>query len=127
MRLTVRSIARAPIRSMLLVMSGLALAVAAHAFPGRAETARVTSVAHYTLANGLELVVGPERRPPLAPHLICYKVGPADEPAGKSGIAHFLEHLMFKGTARNPAGRFSQTLATIGGQEKAFTSTGFTA
>jgi zinc protease len=58
--------------------------------------------------------------------MIWYKVGSADEPAGKSGIAHFLEHLMFKGTAKNPAGRFSQTLAAIGGQENAFTSTDYT-
>jgi zinc protease len=53
-------------------------------------------------------------------------VGAADEPPGKSGIAHFLEHLMFKGTAKNPAGRFSQHLATIGGQENAFTSQDYT-
>src|SRR5437588_2754285 len=127
MRLTVRSIARAPIPSMLLVMSALALAVAAHAFPGVAEPQPRPQVAYYVLANGLELVVVPDRRTPVVTHMIWYKVGSADEPAGKSGIAHFLEHLMFKGTAKNPAGRFSQTLATIGGQENAFTSTDFTA
>jgi zinc protease len=127
MRLTARYIARAPIRPILLVMSALALAAAAHAFPGQAETARGAGVAHFTLANGLELVVVPDRRTPVVTHMVWYKVGSADEPAGKSGIAHFLEHLMFKGTAKNPAGRFSQTLATIGGQENAFTSTDFTA
>jgi zinc protease len=127
MRLMVRYFARAPIRSVLLVMSALALAVAAHAFPGQAETARGASVAHFTLANGLELVVVPDRRTPVVTHMVWYKVGSADEPTGKSGIAHFLEHLMFKGTDKNPAGRFSHTLATIGGQENAFTSTDFTA
>jgi zinc protease len=74
----------------------------------------------------LELVIVPDRRTPVVTHMVWYKVGSADEPPGKSGIAHFLEHLMFKGTAKNPAGRFSQTLATIGGQENAFTSTDFT-
>ncbi len=84
------------------------------------------AVSHFTLANGLELVVVPDRRTPVVTHMIWYRVGSADEPPGKSGIAHFLEHLMFKGTARNPAGRFSQTLITIGGQENAFTSTDYT-
>jgi zinc protease len=58
--------------------------------------------------------------------MIWYKVGAADETPGKSGLAHFLEHLMFKGTNKNPAGRFSQVVATIGGQENAFTSNDYT-
>src|ERR1700747_2141318 len=84
-------------------------------------------VSHFTLANGLELVVVPDHRTPVVTHMVWYRVGSADEPPGKSGIAHFLEHLMFKGTAKNPAGRFSQTLAAIGGQENAFTATDYTA
>jgi zinc protease len=84
-------------------------------------------VSRFTLANGLEVVVIPDRRAPVVTHMIWYKVGSADEPAGRSGIAHFLEHLMFKGTAKNPAGRFSQIVSTIGGQENAFTSTDYTA
>ena len=59
--------------------------------------------------------------------MIWYKVGAADETPGKSGLAHFLEHLMFKGTAKNPAGQFSQVVARIGGQENAFTSNDYTA
>ena len=59
--------------------------------------------------------------------MVWYKVGSADEPSGKSGIAHFLEHLMFKGTEKNPDGKFSQVLATIGGQENAFTTADYTA
>ena len=58
--------------------------------------------------------------------MIWYKVGAADETPGKSGLAHFLEHLMFKGTAKNPAGQFSQVVARIGGQENAFTSNDYT-
>jgi len=116
-----------PIRSILLIAGLFVLAFAAHAFPGAAETARGAAVSHFTLANGLELVVVPDHRTPVVTHMVWYKVGSADEPPGKSGIAHFLEHLMFKGTEKNPAGRFSQTLATIGGQENAFTSTDFTA
>jgi zinc protease len=84
------------------------------------------AVTHFTLDNGLEVVVVPDRRTPVVTHMLWYKVGSADEPPGKSGIAHFLEHLMFKGTAKNPAGRFSQTVATIGGQENAFTTFDYT-
>src|SRR5215472_5016708 len=123
----VRFIGRAPIRSIVLIVSAIALAVAAQAVPGPADTAQHASIAHYTLANGLEVVVIPDHRTPVVTHMVWYKVGSADETPGKSGIAHFLEHLMFKGTEKNPAGRFSQWLATIGGQENAFTSTDFTA
>jgi zinc protease len=83
-------------------------------------------VADFTLANGLELVVVPDHRAPVVTHMIWYKVGAADETPGKSGLAHFLEHLMFKGTAKNPAGKFSQVVARIGGQENAFTSQDYT-
>jgi zinc protease len=83
-------------------------------------------VASSTLANGLELVVIPDHRAPVVTHMIWYKVGAADETPGKSGLAHFLEHLMFKGTAKNPTGKFSQVVARIGGQENAFTSQDYT-
>lgn len=85
-----------------------------------------TEIADSTLANGLELVVIPDHRAPVVTHMIWYKVGAADETPGKSGLAHFLEHLMFKGTAKNPAGKFSQVVARIGGQENAFTSQDYT-
>ncbi len=83
-------------------------------------------VSYFKLANGFEVVVVPDRRTPVVTHMVWYKVGAADEPPGKSGIAHFLEHLMFKGTAKNPAGRFSKAVAEIGGQENAFTSSDYT-
>jgi zinc protease len=90
------------------------------------SAARAAEVAHFTLANGLEVVVVPDRRTPVVTHMVWYKVGSADEEPGKSGLAHFLEHLMFKGTEKNPAGRFSKVVATLGGQENAFTSTDYT-
>ncbi len=83
-------------------------------------------IAHFFLGNGLEVVVIPDHRAPVVTHMVWYKVGSADETPGKSGLAHFLEHLMFKGTAKNPSGRFSQVVATIGGQENAFTASDYT-
>jgi zinc protease len=83
-------------------------------------------IADFTLANGLELVVIPDHRASVVTHMIWYKVGAAEETPGKSGLAHFLEHLMFKGTAKNPAGKFSQVVARIGGQENAFTAQDYT-
>src|SRR4051812_50196523 len=83
--------------------------------------------AHFTLANGLEVVVIPDHRTPVVTHMIWYRVGSADETPGKSGLAHFLEHLMFKGTAKAPAGKFAQAVNEVGGQENAFTSNDYTA
>jgi len=85
-----------------------------------------TEISHFALPNGLEVVVIPDQRVPVATHMVWYKVGSADETPGKSGLAHFLEHLMFKGTVKNPAGRFSQVVATVGGQENAFTASDYT-
>jgi len=86
-----------------------------------------SQVSYFTLANGLEVVVIPDRRTPVVTHMIWYRVGSADETPGKSGLAHFLEHLLFKGTKKNPQGLFSRTVATIGGAENAFTSSDYTA
>ena len=83
-------------------------------------------VSNFTLANGLDVVVIPDRRTPVITHMVWYRVGAADETPGKSGLAHFLEHLLFKGTKKNPQGLFSQTVATIGGSENAFTSSDYT-
>ena len=83
-------------------------------------------ITDFVLPNGLEVVVIPDHRAPVVTHMLWYRVGAADETPGKSGLAHFLEHLMFKGTAKNPSGRFSQVVATIGGQENAFTSSDYT-
>jgi zinc protease len=82
--------------------------------------------ATFTLPNGLQVLVIPDHRTPVVTQMIWYKVGSADETPGKSGLAHFLEHLMFKGTSKHPAGEFSQTVLRIGGNENAFTSTDYT-
>ncbi len=93
--------------------------------PG-ASPAAGPEVAHFRLDNGLDVVVIPDRRAPVVTHMVWYHVGSADEPDGKSGIAHFLEHLMFKGTEKHPGG-FSKEVAELGGQENAFTSYDYTA
>src|SRR3974390_2975713 len=82
--------------------------------------------ATFTLPNGLQVVVIQDHRTPVVTQMIWYKVGSADETPGKSGLAHFLEDLMFKGTAQHPAGEFSQTVLRIGGNENAFTSFDYT-
>lgn len=80
-----------------------------------------------TLENGLELVVIANHRSPVATHMIWYKAGAADEEPGRSGAAHLLEHLMFKGTKTRAPGEFSAIVSRNGGQENAFTSWDFTA
>jgi zinc protease len=95
-------------------------------FASQVSAAPSSNVSYFKLANGLEVVVIPDRRTPVITHMVWYKVGSADEPAGKSGIAHFLEHLMFKGTKKNPAGKFSKMVSSIGGQENAFTTADYT-
>ncbi len=109
--------------SALALVAGLAAAV-----PARAEAPLVApGTASFTLDNGLTAVVVPDHRVPVVTHMIWYKVGSADEPPGKSGIAHFLEHLMFKGTKDHPDGEFSAILSRIGGEENAFTTDDYTA
>src|SRR6202451_4307635 len=107
-------------------------AVLLSAFPlsagGALAQTTVTSdpPASFTLANGLQVLVIPDHRTPVVTQMIWYKVGSADETPGKSGLAHFLEHLMFKGTSKHPAGEFTQTVLRAGGNENAFTSTDYT-
>jgi len=91
------------------------------------DVSAAAQVAHFTLANGLEVVVIPDHRAPVVTHMVWYRNGAADDPPGKSGIAHFLEHLMFKGTKAHPKGEFSEFISEIGGQENAFTGNDFTA
>ncbi|WP_439406447.1 M16 family metallopeptidase [Bradyrhizobium sp. DASA03076] len=92
-----------------------------------AETAASTAPpSSFTLGNGLQVVVIPDHRTPVVTEMIWYKVGSADEKPGKSGLAHFLEHLMFKGSSRHPVGEFSQTVHRVGGNDNASTSEDFT-
>jgi zinc protease len=75
----------------------------------------------FTLSNGMDIVVIPDHRAPVVTHMVWYKVGSADEPKGVSGIAHFLEHLMFKSTDKIAVGEFSKIISRLGGQDNAFT------
>lgn len=81
----------------------------------------------FKLKNGMEVVVIPDHRAPVVTHMVWYKVGAADEPQGKAGIAHLLEHLMFKGTPKHPNGSFSRIVRANGGDENAFTTQDYTA
>ncbi|MEM8833650.1 MAG: pitrilysin family protein, partial [Pseudomonadota bacterium] len=89
--------------------------------------AKIFNAETYTLENGLEVVVIPNDRVPVVTHMIWYKVGAADEPVKKSGMAHYLEHLMFKGTDTLEAGEFSRIVRELGGQDNAFTGQDYTA
>jgi zinc protease len=81
----------------------------------------------FTLPNGLMVVVVPDNGAPVVTHMIGFRVGGADEPPGASGIAHFLEHLMFKATDKIATGEFSKIISRLGGQDNAFTAQDVTA
>ncbi len=98
-----------------------ALALNALALPALAGP-----VSFSTLENGMDVVVIEDRRAPVVVHMVWYRVGAADEPPLKSGIAHFLEHLMFKGTTSQAPGEFSATVEANGGRDNAFTSWDYT-
>src|ERR1700759_1843832 len=105
-----------------LPMLIVALATLAPFAPAQAAP----TVTDFKLDNGLEVVGIPDHRAPVVTHMIWYKVGAADETPGKSGLAHFLEHLMFKGTEKNPGDTFSQDVAEIGGRENDVTTNAHT-
>ena len=107
--------------SFLLVVMLLALDF------GTAQANPSNRVSQFKLSNGLELVVVPDRRAPVVTHMVYIRAGSADEPPGVSGIAHFLEHLMFKSTEKLANGEFSAIVSRLGGQLNAFTSYDYTA
>ena len=92
-----------------------------------AQTTPPSNVHNFTLNNGLEVVVISDHRAPVVVHAVWYKAGSADETPGKSGIAHYLEHLMFKATETLASGELSKTVAANGGSDNAFTSYDYTA
>jgi len=94
---------------------------------GGGQTAAQAEVFERTLANGLKVIVKEDHRAPVVVQQIWYKAGSMDERTGVTGIAHVLEHLMFKGTNTVPAGEFSKRIAAAGGRENAFTSYDYTA
>ncbi|HEY8277888.1 MAG TPA: pitrilysin family protein [Methyloceanibacter sp.] len=117
--------------TLLDIRAGLALAclsvttmAVAVAVDGASAASRVTE---FKLGNGLQVLVIPDHRAPVVTHMIWYRAGSADEPRGSSGIAHFLEHLMFKGTEEIPPGQFSKLIAREGGEDNAFTNNDVTA
>lgn len=93
------------------------LAFAQQIVPANAEP----RASEFKLANGMDVVVIPDHRAPVVTHMVWYKVGAADDPRGTSGIAHFLEHLMFKSTDKIAVGEFSKIISRLGGQDNAFT------
>ena len=88
--------------------------------------AQVFNPITFKLGNGMQVVVIENHRAPVVTHMVWYRAGAADEPPGKSGIAHFLEHLMFKGTETRVSGEFSEIIASVGGRENAFTAQDYT-
>lgn len=107
-----RFVARSP---ALLLGAALALGASAQAAPA------LSQVEQFTLANGLSVIVKPDHRAPTVAHMLWVRVGAMDEVDGTSGVAHALEHMMFKGTATLKPGDFSRQVAALGGQENAFT------
>ena len=93
---------------------------------GAAGAQTATQVEQFTLANGLTLIVKPDRRASTAVHMLWVRVGSMDEVDGSSGVAHLLEHMMFKGTPDVKAGEFSRRVAALGGRENAFTDKDYT-
>ncbi|GAA0529079.1 zinc protease [Rhizomicrobium palustre] len=85
-----------------------------------------TKTFQFVLQNGLQVVVVPDHRAPVITQMVVYKVGAVDDPPGISGLAHFFEHMMFRGTRNNPGGAFSQNIARAGGDDNAFTTHDYT-
>ncbi|WP_370311169.1 M16 family metallopeptidase [Sagittula sp.] len=108
-------------RQLPMVLSLLAAPLAAQV--AQAEVPVTT----YTLDNGMDVVVIEDHRAPVVEHMVWYKAGAADEERGVSGVAHFLEHLLFKGTEKLEPGEFSKVVAANGGSDNAFTSADQTA
>lgn len=106
------------LRSLALAMAVLTTAVL---------PARAADLSTFTLENGMEVVVLEDHRAPVVVHMVWYRAGSADEPPGASGIAHFLEHLLFKSTDTLASGELSDTVAANGGSDNAFTSYDYTA
>ena len=106
-------------------MKRLIIAVVALCLPAVAHAEE--AVTSFELDNGMQVVVIEDHRAPVVTHMVWYKTGSADEPVGASGVAHFLEHLLFKATDTLASGEFSATVAANGGSDNAFTSYDYTA
>ena len=91
------------------------------------EKVKTFNAESFTLPNGMMVIAVPNHRAPVISHMVWYKVGAVDEVSGKSGLAHFFEHLMFKGTDNFPGGSFSTLVSKLGGNDNAFTTQDYTA
>ncbi|WP_170467217.1 M16 family metallopeptidase [Ruegeria arenilitoris] len=109
------------------MVRALALSAALMAATPLAASEGHEAVTTFTLDNGMDVVVIEDHRAPVVQHMVWYRAGSADEPVGSSGVAHFLEHLLFKGTDTLAPGEFSATVAANGGNDNAFTSYDYTA
>jgi zinc protease len=125
-RAALAAAAALPALGATLLAPGEVLAQPAPYAPPAGETPLFGAALWY-LPNGLAVAHVENRRAPVAAHYVFYGAGAGDDPAGKSGLAHFLEHMMFKGSARIPSGQFSRRVAQEGGQDNAFTSRDVTA
>ena len=111
-------------RSNLLRISFLFLLFAQLSWAASSDSA---DTHEFMLSNGLKLIVREDHRAPTVAHMVWYRAGSMDEVNGKTGVAHVLEHMMFKGTHQVKAGEFSRLVAAVGGRENAFTSRDYTA
>jgi zinc protease len=127
--LSPRSAASGAVLAVALMASG-AMPAQAQSTPAPAASSAATAAApgpqQFTLANGMTLIVQPDRRAPTAVQMVWVRVGSMDEVDGTSGVAHALEHMMFKGTKDIKPGEFSRRVAQLGGQENAFTTRDYT-
>ena len=113
-------------KPLVCALAGLVFAIGS-ATSGAQSPAPVSArPVQYTLSNGMTLIVKPDRRAPTAVHMLWVRVGAMDEVDGTSGVAHALEHMMFKGTPSLPPGEFSRRVAAVGGRENAFTTRDYT-
>ena len=119
-----RAASGAVLATALLALS--AMPVAAQSPPAASSSPSSTQAQQFTLANGMTLIVQPDRRAPTAVQMIWVRVGSMDEVDGTSGVAHALEHMMFKGTKELKPGEFSRRVAALGGRENAFTTRDYT-
>uniref|UniRef100_UPI0025D32262 M16 family metallopeptidase n=1 Tax=uncultured Variovorax sp. TaxID=114708 RepID=UPI0025D32262 len=121
-----RRAASGAVLAMALLAPWAVPAQAQSAPPSAAAAAAAPGPQQFTLANGMTLIVQPDRRSPTAVQMVWVRVGSIDEVDGTSGVAHALEHMMFKGTKDIKPGEFSRRVAALGGQENAFTTRDYT-
>lgn len=126
-RTALKGAAATTLAAPVMAVPPLAAPAFAQAPPARLPNQPLFGASSWTLPNGLRVVLAENRRAPVAAHYLYVSAGAGEDPAGKSGVAHFLEHMMFKGSPHVPTGAFSRTVAREGGQDNAFTSRDVTA